>query len=75
MNRRFFACILVIVLLCSLLAGCTGKEERVAAFPNVFDDILSSAKCYLVWDSNSPDEYSLCTTTKYVTLESGNAVT
>ena len=75
MSRRCLACILTIVLLCSLLAGCAGKTESDKAFPNVFNDILSTAKCYLVWDSDSPDEYIICSNTKYVTSESGKDIT
>ena len=75
MNRRCFACILAISLLCSLLAGCAGRSESGKTFPNVFDKILSPAKHYLVWDSSSPDEYCLCTTTRYISLENGNSVT
>ncbi len=75
MYRRRLASILTIVLLCSLLAGCAGKTESNKAFPNVFNDILSTAKCYLVWDSDSPDEYIICDNTKYVTSESGKDIT
>lgn len=73
-RSRTVRLIIMTVSLCILFVGCdvSGSQKN---YPNLFEDVLGSAKYYLVWDSDCPEEYSLCLDTRFVSSDNGDKIT